>query len=336
VEEVYVEQTPHTLITNHYSKNRRVELLGNDEFYASLYHDDDDDDEGGDKIGDGNIGNSGGEGSSSNSNGRFQLRTVISKANDGVSTKKFHDGLFNLLKDSSTDNNEGSSGDGGGSVDEGITLQEMINSDEQLMVLQQQALDARLANNNEKEEKMMGYYVTIMLCEPHVPNEEVVIPPPSFLDKLDGAFKAVPYSLSQRGDDDAATAGNGYQGGGGKQDGGVFSPSNNDNNICTSQQFVAPGPWEKANLKAFELIALDVKKALVRVEFPMFPEGCRDKTFREVYQLNARVSCFSCCCVCVFRWLASLHFHLMIHHISLSKQTTAQIWFLCNRMSRYA
>ncbi|KAL7451336.1 hypothetical protein ACHAWC_003165, partial [Mediolabrus comicus] len=59
VEEVYVEQTPHTLITNHYTKNRRVELLGNDEFYASLYHDDDDDDdEGGDETGDGNIGNS--------------------------------------------------------------------------------------------------------------------------------------------------------------------------------------------------------------------------------------------------------------------------------------
>jgi hypothetical protein len=177
----------------------------------------------------------------------------------------------------------------------------MINSDEQLMVLQQQALDARLANNDEmcnnsdgnEGQSLMGYYVTIMLCEPHVPNEEVVIPPPSFLDKLDGAFKAVPYSQSSQaarddGDNDAVTAGNGYQGGG-NQNGGVFSPSNNDN-ICTSQQFVAPGPWEKANLKAFELIALDVKKALVRVEFPMFPEGCRDKTFREVYQLNARVS----------------------------------------------
>ena len=285
MEEEYHEQTPYTLITNHYTKNRRVELLGNDEFYASLFHDD----EGGDKIGDGNSGSSsGGEGSSSSSNGRFQLRIVISKADDGVSTKKFHDGLFNLLKDSSADNKSGS----GSIVGEGINLQEMINSDEQLMVLQQQALDARLANNNdgENEEKLMGYYVTIMLCEPHVPNEEVVIPPPSFLDKLDSAFKAVPYSQSQRGDDDdAATAGNGYHGGGNQDGGGVFSPSNKDN-ICTSQQFVAPGPWEKANLKAFELIALDVKKALVRVEFPMFPEGCRDKTFREVYQLNARVS----------------------------------------------
>lgn len=301
MEEVYVEQTPHTLITNHYSKNRRVELLGNDEFYASLFHDDD---EGGDKTGDGNSGGSssgGGGSSSSSSNGRFQLRIVISKANDGVSTKKFHDGLFNLLKDSSSNNNDDKSS-GGGGVDEGITLQEMINSDEQLMVLQQHALDARSANNDEmynnsdgnEGQSLMGYYVTIMLCEPHVPNEEVVIPPPSFLDKLDGAFKAVPYSQSSQaardGDNAAtATAGNGYHGGGNQDGGGVFNPSNKDN-ICTSQQFVAPGPWEKANLKAFELIALDVKKALVRVEFPMFPEGCRDKTFREVYQLNARVS----------------------------------------------
>ena len=39
-------------------------------------------------------------------------------------------------------------------------------------------------------------------------------------------------------------------------------------------------------------MALDVKKALVRVEFPVFPEGCKDKTFWEVYQLNARVSFF--------------------------------------------
>jgi hypothetical protein len=193
----------------------------------------------------------------------------------------------------------------------------MINSDEQLMVLQQQALDARLANNDEmcnnsdgnEGQSLMGYYVTIMLCEPHVPNEEVVIPPPSFLDKLDGAFKAVPYSQSSQAarddGDDAATAGNGYQGGGNQEGGGVFSPSNNDN-ICTSQQFVAPGPWEKANLKAFELIALDVRKALVRVEFPMFPEGCRDKTFRQVYQLNARVSVVcSLLCIC---WFTSLHF----------------------------
>lgn len=330
VEEEYVEQTPQQLIEHHYSKNRRGELLGNDEFYASLYHDDD---EGGGGDDGNSASSSGGDDSDSgSSNGRFQLRIAVSKANDGVSTKKFHDGLFNLLKDSSSDNSE--KGSSGGGVDEGIILQEMINSDEQLMVLQQQALDARLANN-ETEGKLIGYYVTIMLCEPHVPNEEVVIPPPSFLDKLDGTFKAVPYSQSSqaaRDDNDAATAGNGYHGGGNQHEGGVFSPSNKDN-ICTSQQFVAPGPWEKANLKAFELIALDVKKALVRVEFPLFSEGCKNKTFREVYQLNARVSVIFVVGY-AFVDIASSTFISDDPSYLAVNNTAAQIWFLRDRVSR--
>ena len=37
-------------------------------------------------------------------------------------------------------------------------------------------------------------------------------------------------------------------------------------------------------------MALDVQKALVRIEFPKFEEGCKDVTFRKVFQLNARVS----------------------------------------------
>ena len=37
-------------------------------------------------------------------------------------------------------------------------------------------------------------------------------------------------------------------------------------------------------------MALDVQKALVRIEFTKFEEGCKDITFREVFQLNARVS----------------------------------------------
>ena len=143
----------------------------------------------------------------------------------------------------------------------------------------------------------MGYYVTIMLCEPHIQNDDIVIPPPSFLDKLDSGFKAVPYSQHNDDRDDAIVYnGGGYQSGGvfgyniGPDDDGGRSSGKKYRNICSSQQFITPGPWERANLQAFELIALDVKKALVRVEFPMFPEGCRDKTFREVYQLNARVS----------------------------------------------
>jgi hypothetical protein len=35
---------------------------------------------------------------------------------------------------------------------------------------------------------------------------------------------------------------------------------------------------------------LQVRKAIVKLEFPEFPEGCKGKPFRDVYQLNARVS----------------------------------------------
>ena len=39
----------------------------------------------------------------------------------------------------------------------------------------------------------------------------------------------------------------------------------------------------------FEQTALVVRKACVKCEFPTFPEGCKGRAFREVYQLNARV-----------------------------------------------
>ena len=40
----------------------------------------------------------------------------------------------------------------------------------------------------------------------------------------------------------------------------------------------------------FEATSLVARKAVVRCEFPNFPEGNKGKAFREVYQLNARVS----------------------------------------------
>jgi hypothetical protein len=42
-----------------------------------------------------------------------------------------------------------------------------------------------------------------------------------------------------------------------------------------------------------EHTSLVVRKGVVRCEFPVFPEGLKGKTFREIYQLNARVSFFS-------------------------------------------
>lgn len=45
--------------------------------------------------------------------------------------------------------------------------------------------------------------------------------------------------------------------------------------------------------QAFDLVAIAARKSVVRLEFPEFPEGCKGRPFREVYQLNARVSdCF--------------------------------------------
>jgi hypothetical protein len=43
----------------------------------------------------------------------------------------------------------------------------------------------------------------------------------------------------------------------------------------------------------FDVLALSVRKSIVRLEFPHFPEGCQGRPFREVYQLNARVSLVS-------------------------------------------
>ena len=45
----------------------------------------------------------------------------------------------------------------------------------------------------------------------------------------------------------------------------------------------------KAAKAVFERVAIIVRKAIVRLELPEFPEGCRNKQFKEVYQLNARV-----------------------------------------------
>ena len=41
---------------------------------------------------------------------------------------------------------------------------------------------------------------------------------------------------------------------------------------------------------SFDFLVLQVRKAVVKLEFPEFPEGCKGRPFREVYQLNARVS----------------------------------------------
>jgi hypothetical protein len=48
-------------------------------------------------------------------------------------------------------------------------------------------------------------------------------------------------------------------------------------------------PGFKEAKATFEALSLVVRKGVVRCEFPEFPEGCKGRAFREVYQLNARV-----------------------------------------------
>lgn len=49
---------------------------------------------------------------------------------------------------------------------------------------------------------------------------------------------------------------------------------------------------------AFDFLVLQVRKTVVKIEFPEFPEGCKGRAFREVYQLNARLKSGSFATVC--------------------------------------
>jgi len=80
--------------------------------------------------------------------------------------------------------------------------------------------------------------------------------------------------------------------------------------------------------QTFDFLALQVRKSIVRLEFPEFPEGCKGKPFREVYQLNARVSRYSYIQIRSERkWTRSSN--------SLSFDTTAQVRVFCHRLSWY-
>lgn len=57
-------------------------------------------------------------------------------------------------------------------------------------------------------------------------------------------------------------------------------------------------PGFKEAKGVLEFTALTVRKGVVRCEFPVFPEGLKGKTFREIYQLNARLKSGSFATVC--------------------------------------
>lgn len=63
-----------------------------------------------------------------------------------------------------------------------------------------------------------------------------------------------------------------------------------DTILVPKQHSETPLPGFKQAKEVFDLLCLRVRKSIVRLEFPEFPEGCKGRAFREVYQLNARVS----------------------------------------------
>lgn len=218
--------------------------------------------------------------------GRFQLRITVSRASAGLAAKAYHEALFARRKELGDEGDDGADEDGGSAAAAAaLDVDRWADEDEELGRLRQGVVDA--ASGAAGGSGPLGYYVEVMLVEPGAGSDEVVVPPPPDLDRGSPGSALRPSASRSLSSASFASSshhdgGEGGSGGGG----GVFR-----RNLYTSAQFgSAPGPWEKLNVKAFGEVALDVRKALVRVEFPSFPEGCRDKTFREIYQLNARVS----------------------------------------------
>jgi len=56
---------------------------------------------------------------------------------------------------------------------------------------------------------------------------------------------------------------------------------------------------DKVEKKVFEIIGFDVTKTLSKVGFPEFPEGLKDKTFKEIYQLNNKIKSGTFATVCL-------------------------------------
>lgn len=230
----------------------------------------------------------------------FQLRVNVSKAREGLAAKAYHDALFAKRKGMQYESDDDD-------AEDYFENDDWVEEDEELRELKQKLIDAGEWSGEEdednEEKEVLGYYVEFLLVDPNVPTGAIVVAPPSDLDRLTPISRTLSASVTaSRGpsatgsqldgineddDDEESTI---------AKEGGATSIFARD--IYASEQFTAQGPWEKANIKAFGDVALDVRKALVRVEFPVFPEGCKDRTFREVYQLNARLKSGSFATVC--------------------------------------
>jgi len=218
---------------------------------------------------------------SNNKEEKFQIRITVSKASIGLAAKRYYDALYTKRHELDIDE----------LLDD---VDSWVENDEELRELRQQLIDATNDNNVGTEEKLpMGYYIEMLLLEPHIKSSDVVIAPPVELDKSNpkrsnsSSGSSSSASLSREEENNLSLS---------------SSTSIFTRDIYTSSSTLTNptiGIYEKLNIKVFTNIGLDVRKSLVRIEFPSFSEGCQDKTFREVYQLNARVSfvCGLYCCI---------------------------------------
>ena len=199
----------------------------------------------------------------------FQIQIIVSPAAHAIPNKKLRERLYARGRR--------------------LMMGDVANNGDEL----EDADDANNANQEHvhfHDNSHQGYHVEILLIKPNIhkdieeqdeDNAEVVFSPPEELNKMALSYRPLVHNNEMS-----------------------FNHNNNHNNININQenihqqiytlpQFTQPSsPREEMNLKVFRLIVLDLQKALVRIEFPKFREGCGDKTFREVYQLNAKVCVF--------------------------------------------
>ncbi|KAL7546740.1 hypothetical protein ACHAWF_010069, partial [Thalassiosira exigua] len=237
---------------------------------------------------------------------RFQLRLTVSRARVGLAAERYRRALFAERTKLASE---------GGDID----ADRWVAEREELSALRQNLIDAAEAKprrgdggvTRDDDDVPLGFYVQLSLLEPNVASHESIAAPPPESDKAGAEFRPVlPGAWAGGGEDDGTSASalrtreeeerlrldgerNGDHGAVGSGL-GAFAED-----VRALPQFVAPGPWERKNLDAFKDVALDVRMALARAEFPTFPEGLGGtRTFREVYQLNARLKSGSFATVC--------------------------------------
>ena len=248
--------------------------------------------------------------SSNNKEGRFQIRITVSKASVGLSAKRYYEALYTKRHELD--------------IGELEDVDTWVENDEELSELRQQLIDATSNNvdtENGEEEKPIGYYIEMLLLEPHIKSSEVVIAPPVELDKSNpkrsnsssGSLSGANLSREQENNLSLTST-------------SIFT-----RDIYTSSSTLTNptiGIYEKLNIKVYTNIGLDVRKSLVRIEFPSFSEGCQGKTFREVYQLNARVSCVCGLCLycCLVDFVSVAYPLLAIHPKSLNVCVVQHLW----------